>query len=63
MAEPKDWREGARVNDPRDKCPNCGGQAMFASDFKKFGHHQVRVCVKCGVFDNGKWQGDVEVTP
>lgn len=57
------WREGARVNDPRDECPGCGAKGcVFASDFRKFGRQSVRVCVSCkSVYVNGKREGDLAV--
>jgi hypothetical protein len=56
------WREGARVNDPLDRCPSCNQPVIFASDFKKFGKQSVRVCVQCRkVYVNGKPEGDLSV--
>jgi hypothetical protein len=60
---PDTFREGARSNDPLDTCPGCGGRVIFASDFKKFGKHSVRVCIPCkAVYVNGEKETDLIIT-
>ena len=53
------WREGARANDPFDRCPGCQAPGCyFSSDFKKLGRHSLRVCRNCGgVFVDGRREG------
>lgn len=60
------WREGARSNDPADRCPKCpdGGRIVFGSDFKKFGRQSVRACSGCKtVYVNGEATGPLVVVP
>jgi len=49
------FEPGAWVNNPDKRCPHCRAMAVFAMDIKKWGPHQVRVCVPCGaVYLDGK---------
>jgi len=58
-----DFEEFARVNDPRCPCPVCGKPCTFASNFKKFGEHRVRVCATCKtVTHNDDKPEPIEVT-
>ena len=60
MSQP--WREGARTHDPRDVCPACGvASCEFAWDFRKFGKHAQRVCLKCmSVSVDGEKAGEIK---
>ena len=56
-----DWDGPARSGHPSDGCPACGKPCIFASDFKKFGEHKIRVCLTDGVFENGKKVNTLDV--
>ena len=45
---PGDWSEGARRDDPADRCPGCGQPATVTWDFRKFGRHRLTLCLPCG---------------
>jgi len=59
------WSDEARGRDPEDECPLCHVRGCyFASDFKKLGKHQIRVCSNCSsVSENGKRIGDFVLYP
>ena len=57
------FREGIRSGNPNDECPGCHTRGVIlAMDFKKFGRHNIRVCLAChAVFDHGELLGGIEV--
>lgn len=58
------FREGARIFDPQDICPQGHQCCHFASDFRAFGKRQIRVCTHpdCkAVYQNGQKVADLEI--